>query len=98
MNDIRRKNKTQSLPEHSSSESLANDFASFFKEKIEKVVDTFPTDDPLSTDENPAESIESKFANFKEVSIKETTRYVNQAPNKYCPEVNPSLQSFSKRI
>ena len=44
VNDIRRIGKTQSLPEHSSSESLANDYARFFKEKIEKIVNTFPGD------------------------------------------------------
>ena len=96
VNDIRRIGKTQSLPEHSSSESLANDFARFFKEKIEKIVDTFPADS-LPTEIMQDTHAESQLTNFKEVSTEDITRYINNEPNKYCSQVDPLPTELIKK-
>ena len=96
MNDIRRKDTKQALPEYTSEETLANDFARFFKEKIEKIVDTFPTENSSTTETITTDSEDIKFTHFKEVSVHDITRYVNQAPNKYCPLVDPLPTSLVK--
>ena len=97
VNDIRKKGKNQSLPEHSSSETLANDFATFFKEKFEKIVDTFPTDEGLPIEKSMGGMDYTKFTQFKEVSIQDISRYINRAPTKYCPQVDPLPTALLKK-
>ena len=89
VNDIRRKGNKQVLPDHTSEDTLANDFATFFKEKIEKIVNTFPTNDRLPTEANQDTSDDPKFTKFNEVSLQDIVRYIGKAPNKYCPQVDP---------
>ena len=90
MNDIGRKGEKQVLSDHTSNESLANDFARYFKENIEKIVDNFPVNEDLSElDTAQSQSVDMNFTEFKTVSITDIKRYISQAPNKYCPEVDP---------
>ena len=89
VNYIRPIGKTQSVPEDSSSKSLANDFARFLKKKNEKIVDTFPTDSCLPTDITLDTHTKSLFMNIKAVPTDDIIRYINNTPNKYCPQVDP---------
>ena len=87
--DIRRKGDKPALPEHTSDETLANDFARYFKEKIEKIVDSFPSNENPTTPNSPVVSHDFIFSSFKEVSVREATRHIMKAPSKYCPLVDP---------
>ena len=90
VNDIRRKGNQQVLPEYESEETLANEFATFFKEKIEKIVEKFPPNEPLPMDAAMTDkAADTEFTNFEPISVKEIKRYIMKAPNKYCPQVDP---------
>ena len=78
------------MPESTSDETLANDFARFFKEKIERIVEKFPTDKcPSAADTTTIKTTDTIFTDFKAVSTEDIKRYIRQAPNKYCPQVDP---------
>ena len=51
-------------------------------------MDTFPAES-LPTEIMQDTHAESFFSNFKEVSTEDITSYINNAPNKYCPQVGP---------
>ena len=51
-------------------------------------MNTFPTDQCLSTEITSNNHIKSSFTRFKEVSVKDITHYINRVPNKYCPQVD----------
>ena len=89
VNNIRRIGGNQVLPQHTSPDNLANDFARFFKEKIETIVDSFPSENTVPSHKLDAISEKCKIANFEEVSVQDITRLISQSPNKYCPQVDP---------
>ena len=87
MDKIQRKNRPQPLPADASDTNLANEFANFFKEKIEKIVDSFPE----NAADAPVNSLNGvpDFEYFREVTLEEITLYIRRAPLKYCAQVDP---------
>ena len=65
VNDIRRKSNDQVLPAITSDETLANDFARYFKEKIEKIVKTFPSETDLPSATAPDVTDDMYFSGYK---------------------------------
>ena len=88
MDKVQRKERAQPLPAYACDMKLAIDFASFFKEKINKIVYSFPDDDPTITDTNDITEVPnlvsdiSQFTNFREVTDEDILKYIQRAPNK----------------
>ena len=95
MDKIQRKERAQPLPAYACDMKLANDFASFFKEKSDKIDYSFPDCDPTNTDTNDNTKVPnlvsdiSQFTNFREVTDEEIVKYVQCASNKYCAQLDP---------
>ena len=98
MNVIQRKQKSQVLPAHTNEGDLANQFATYFKEKIDKISDSFPrTDIELDiSSSSDAKSTIPEFTQFRAVTIEDITAHVKRAPNKYCPQVDAIPTSLMK--
>ena len=65
------------------------------KKKNNKIVDSFPDDDPTNTDTNGITEVPnlvsdiSQFTNFREVTDEDIVKYIRRAPNKYCAQLDP---------
>ncbi len=95
LNTIMNRDKKNPLPEHHSSEELANQFNLFFKEKVDKIRADFPQDcdnahafDKFYTDE--------PLTNFQPLTIEDILKILNSAKPKSC-QMDPIPTSLLKQ-
>ena len=81
VNNLQNKSTSNPLPDHSSQQSLANSFASYFKGKIDKIVDSFTVDDGVETSYT---SNVPRFGEFRPLSFCETEKLIQKSANKSC--------------
>ena len=82
MNDILHHNKEVKLPTHSSAEELANNFATFFKEKIDKIRQGLPHIDGSLV--FPIPQCTSSWTRFDQVTDEEIHKIIVKSPTKGC--------------
>jgi len=82
MNDILQRTKELKLPTHTSSSALANDFASFFKCKIDKIRAQLP--DVMDSVVFPLPPCTSSWTRFDPVTDEEIHRIIAKSPTKGC--------------
>ena len=81
VDNLKNKKRSNPLPDHSSRETLANDFASYFKTKIDKITDSFtPVDTTCDTNctEIPI------FSAFQPLSLEQTKTLIRSSASKSC--------------
>ena len=82
MNDILQRTKELKLPTHTSSYTLANDFASFFKGKIDKIRAQMP--DVTFSVLLPLPTCSSSWSRFDPVTDEEIHKIIAKSPTKGC--------------
>ena len=83
MNSIMHKKKENPLPETSSAKSLANDFNTFFKEKVDKIRDNFTQNQP-SAFENDAPFAGPTLGQFEPLTENEVSLIIKSSKSKSC--------------
>lgn len=72
------------LPDHSSDSELANRFATFFREKVAKVVSSFPNVVPAPASRSFAPGPRHELSDFCLVSLSQVRKLITSLPSKHC--------------
>ncbi|XP_030839454.1 uncharacterized protein LOC756739 [Strongylocentrotus purpuratus] len=72
------------LPDHSSDSELANRFATFFREKVAKVVSSFPNVVPAPASRSFAPGPHHELSDFCLVSLSQVRKLITSLPSKHC--------------
>ena len=105
MQHLTRKKPKLPLPTCNSNKELANDFNTFFTDKIQKIrneLNGYKIQQRITyTSENTPEMINLPeniaLKGFRQVSIEETTKYIMKAPSKSC-ELDPIPVNLLKEV
>ena len=81
MNSLLDKNKASPLPSHDSAQQLADRFALFFKEKIDKIRHELPIVDPLPVYLPSAPAVLDCFA---PTTVEEVQQIISRSPTSTC--------------
>ena len=81
MNSLLHENKASPLPSHDSAQQLADRFALFFKEKIDKIRRELPIVDPLPVYLPPAPAVLDCFA---PTTVEEVRQIISRSPTSTC--------------
>jgi hypothetical protein len=72
------------LPDHESHENLAEDFATFFEDKIQKIRDNLDSASQSSQSVVIEDSCQSNFDSFNDLSREEIRKIIMESPSKSC--------------